>query len=154
MQNYFKIFEIEENIEINLNDLEKKYFEFQKNFHPDKAGIAEIEKSILINEAYEVLKNKVLRASHILQIHNIDVENDEKSIKVNQETLMEIFTLQEEISDNNQEKNSELKNLLQEKIEENFCKVKEEIAKKNYEIAAQNLIKIKYYSKTLKDLKK
>ena len=35
-QNYFELFELECSVDINSEILEKKYLNFQKNFHPDK----------------------------------------------------------------------------------------------------------------------
>ena len=35
-QNYFQLFELEPSFVIDFYSLEKKYFELQKKFHPDK----------------------------------------------------------------------------------------------------------------------
>ena len=63
-ENYFQLFEIEKSVLIDLNVLEDKYLELQKEFHPDKyVNASDQEKRIslqitsYINEAYNTLKN-------------------------------------------------------------------------------------------------
>lgn len=46
--NYFEIFELKLQTEINLDELEAKYLNFQQQFHPDKATTKDIEKSIFL----------------------------------------------------------------------------------------------------------
>lgn len=153
-ENYFKIFDFEEKIDIDQEILEEKYLEFQRNFHPDKAGIKEVEKSILINEAYDTLKEDFARAAHILKLNGIDIENDEKAPKVDFEILSEIMEIQEEIlaSDEDSQK-QDLAKQLKEKKQDFFNQTKEKIAQKNFEEAAQNLMAAKYYNKAIKDLR-
>lgn len=153
-KNYFELFGFAEKIDIDLDILEEKYLEFQRNFHPDKAGIKEIEKSILINEGYDILKDDISRASHILKLNEIDIENDEKAPKVDFETLSEIMTIQEKIIDSDQNEKKQIEQELKTKIKELLQIVKNEINNKNFVSSAQNLMKLKYYSKALKDLKK
>jgi Fe-S protein assembly co-chaperone HscB len=76
IKNYFENFSFNVDFNIDLEELENKYLEFQKQFHPDNSISADVEKSISINEAYKVLKNPLQRASHILQLNGIDLEND------------------------------------------------------------------------------
>ena len=61
-QNYFQLFEIEQSVLIDYSELEKKYLELQKEFHPDKLsgmsdGIINLakEKFQLIQDSYEYL---------------------------------------------------------------------------------------------------
>ncbi len=60
--------------------LEKAYREIQSQVHPDRfahAGDAERRASLQwttrVNEAFEVLRNPVQRASHLLALHGVDV---------------------------------------------------------------------------------
>ena len=72
MKNYFELFDLTPKFIIDLNEIEKKYHQFQNQFHPDKADFDSIEHSILINEAYKILSDDFLRASHLLQLKNIN----------------------------------------------------------------------------------
>jgi len=67
----------------------------QHEFHPDKSSLADIEKSIAVNEGYEILRNPLRRAAHILQLHGIDVEKDGNALKPDMATLEEVMEIQE-----------------------------------------------------------
>jgi molecular chaperone HscB len=63
-----------------MDQLAKAYREIQSRVHPDRfahAGDAERRASLQwttrVNEAFQVLKNPVQRASHLLALHGVDV---------------------------------------------------------------------------------
>ncbi len=147
MKNFFDLFSLPTDFSIDLDTLEKKYFEFQKKFHPDKYGDKsdEIEQSIAINEAYEVLSNPLKRAAHILRLNGLDVENDVVAPKVDQATLLEVFEMRESGDLSAKDLSQKIKSLLEE--------VSKNLGNKNFASAAQILIRAKYFEKTLQDLK-
>ncbi len=149
MKNHFKLFEISEKFDIDLDLLEEKYFEFQRQFHPDKAGISEIEKSIAINDAYDVLKSPVRRAAHILQINGIDIENDSKAPKPDFATLSEVLEIQEKIPEMSLQEKNNLKKELEKRIDNLLQEVALKLENKEFEGAAQILIRVKYFDKIL-----
>ncbi|HLD76572.1 MAG TPA: Fe-S protein assembly co-chaperone HscB [Rickettsiales bacterium] len=152
MKNYFKIFNLEEKFDINLDTLEQKYFDFQQQFHPDRAGISEIEKSILVNEAYEILKNPLHRASHILQLHNINIEKDKNAPKADIATLSEVLEIQEKIPEMSLQEKKNLKKQLEERIATLLQEIGLSLDNQEFNEAAQILMRIKYFDKTLRDL--
>ena len=151
MKNFFDLFSLPTDFSIDLDTLEKKYFEFQKKFHPDKYGDKsgdksdEIEQSIAINEAYEVLSNPLKRAAHILRLNGLDVENDVVAPKVDQATLLEVFEMRESGDLSAKDLSQKIKSLLEE--------FSQNLENKNFAWAAQILIRAKYFEKTLQDLK-
>ena len=147
MKNFFDLFSLPINFSVDLDALEKKYFEFQKKFHPDKSD--EIEQSIAINEAYEILKNPLKRAAHILCLNGLDVENDEVAPKVDQATLIEVFEMRESITIGGDFLAKDLSQKIKSLLEE----VAQNLENKNFATAAQILIRAKYFEKTLQDLK-
>lgn len=153
MQNHFEIFLLSPNFSVDLDELEKKYLEFQRQFHPDKSSTADIEKSIAINEAFEILKNPLKRISHILQLHGIDLENDSTALKVDATTLMEVLELREKISEDRFDETEKLKKDLNSRIKLLIEETAQELENKDFKAAAQILIKAKYFDKTLRDLK-
>ncbi len=153
MKNYFEIFAFTPSFEIDLDELEKKYLEFQKEFHPDNASTADIEQSIAINEAYKILKNSLSRASYILQLNGIDLENDSNAPKPDMATLEEILELQEQVAEIAVGEIENLKKELNLKIKSLLEKAALELAAQDFKKAAQVLIKAKYFDKTLRDLK-
>lgn len=150
--NYFEIFNIKFDQEIDLDEIEAKYLAFQQQFHPDKASTADIEKSILINDAFTTLQDPIKRYAYILKENGIDILDDTKAPKVKPEILSQVWDLQEQISENNDTQNQQLKATLKEKITNLFTATFNEIKNKNFDEAAQILITTKYFNKILKDL--
>ncbi len=150
MKNYFEIFSIPINFTINLDDLEKKYLNFQKQFHPDKSSLDDLSKSIEINEAYKILSDDFLRACYILKLNDIDILHDEKSVKVDFSTLEHVLELQEKIAEI---KKDEIKNLETEINSEIKLLIADASKSNNIKEAAQILVKAKYLKKALQDLK-
>lgn len=152
IKNYFENFSFNVDFNIDLEELENKYLEFQKQFHPDNSS-SDVEKSISINEAYKVLKNPLQRASHILQLNGIDLENDSKAPKPDIETLEEILELQEKVAEITLEEKDSLKKYLISEIKSLLEKTAKALENKDFTKAAQILIRAKYFDKTLRDLK-
>lgn len=154
MQNFFELFSLSTKFALDLDAIEQKYFAFQKQFHPDSAGVAEIENSILINEAYEVLQNPLRRAAHILQLNGIDVEKDSLALKPDMATLEKVLEIQEKIPELDAVGIASLKTELNSEIKILLEKTAEKLENKDFAAAAQFLIKAKYFDKTLRDLRK
>lgn len=154
MKNYFELFNLPAKFNINLLEVEQKYHQFQNQFHPDKADFSSIEQSILFNEAYKILSDDFLRASHLLQLKNIDIENDENHIKPDISTLQEILDLQEKIFEiDNLHEILELKNNLNSQIKNLITNFQNAFEANQIKEATQFLIKAKYLKKSLIDLK-
>lgn len=154
MKNFFELFSLPVNFFVDQNALEKKYLEFQNQFHPDKSSSDDISKSIEINEAYKILSDDFARACYILKLNGVDILKDEKAVKVDVATLERVLELQEkiaELADKNEieelrEKlNSEIKFLIAAAVK---CFGSNEI-----QLAAQFLVKAKYLKKSTEDLK-
>jgi molecular chaperone HscB len=153
MKNFFKIFDFPVSFTLDNDELETKYLEFQKQFHPDNSSTADIEQSILINEAYKILSAPISRASYILRLNGVDLENDSAAPKVDQATLLEILELQEGLAEMDASAAENLKKELNKKIKSLLNEVALELENKAFTKAAQILIKAKYFDKTLRDLK-
>ncbi len=154
MKNFFKLFAIEEKFAIDLTELESKYLQFQNKYHPDKSSDKSLKKILDFNEGYQVLNDDFLRASHLLQLKEIDILNDEKAIKPDKLMLMEILELQEHVAQITQKNAIEilqknLKNTISDLINDfNHYYLHQE-----YKVAGQFLVKAKYLKKILADLK-
>lgn len=153
MKNHFKIFSLPPVFEIDLDALEKKYLESQKQFHPDNASTSDIEQSIAVNEAYSVLKNPIARASHILQLQNIDLENDSAAPKADLATLQEIMELQEMVEEMEISEIENLRKEINQRIKLLLIETADQLENQDFKTAAQTLMKTKYFDKTLRDLK-
>lgn len=154
MINFFETFSLPQKFSIDLNELEKKYLEFQNQFHPDKSSLDDVEKSILINEAYKVLSDDFLRVCYLLSLKGIDIRNDEKAVKVDFKTLETVLELQERISEiANLEEIKILQERLNAEIKFLIAASVKCIETSDTNLAAQFLVKTKYLKKSLEDLK-
>jgi molecular chaperone HscB len=80
MQNHFELFGLAPAFAVDTEALERSYREIQSRVHPDRfahAGDAERRASLQwttrVNEAFQILKNPVTRARHLLELHGVDV---------------------------------------------------------------------------------
>lgn len=100
MQSHFSLFDLLPAFDIDLAELERRYFEAQRLFHPDRyAGKSAvergraIERSMRINEAYDVLKTPLRRVRHLLAIKG------KEEPKPSHALLMEIMESREALAD-------------------------------------------------------
>ena len=163
-QNYFQLFKIEQSAIVDSNSLEKKYFELQKEFHPDKyvnAGDHEKRLSLqitsYINEAYETLKNDYLKSIYLLKVEGFEIGDQNNTIS-DPEFLMHQMELREESEKISLNKNpEELKNFSL-KIEnlKNECLLSfnKKYEEKMYNDASTKIKEMKFYISIENDFKK
>ncbi len=96
---YFEFFGLPHSLSIDAADLEKRYYQLSRKWHPDLfARRSEAEKqqaldnTALLNDAYRTLKDPVRRAEYALTAAGMDAA-EQKSGKVPPELLEEVFEL-------------------------------------------------------------
>jgi molecular chaperone HscB len=101
--NYFELFGIPVSISVDKATLAKKYFELQKQNHPDFFTQADeaaqqdaLEKSSQINKALKVLKNQDATIQYVLKLKGL-IEEQEK-YPLPPDFLMEVMELNENLS--------------------------------------------------------
>src|SRR5688572_10778850 len=126
MQNHFELFGLSAAFGLETEELERSYREIQSRVHPDRfahAGDAERRASLQwttrVNEAFQILKNPVTRAKHLLELHGVDVAF-ETNTAMPPEFLMQQMELREALEEATRKKDSARldslhKNLLREK---------------------------------------
>jgi molecular chaperone HscB len=104
-QGHFELFGLEPAFALDAERLERAYREIQSRVHPDRfahAGDAERRASLQwttrVNEAFQVLKNPVKRASHLLELHGVDVAF-ETNTAMPPEFLMQQMELRERLEE-------------------------------------------------------
>ena len=102
-QNYFKLFGFPELYDLDLTELSSRFRTLQSVIHPDKFASASdlerrmsVQKSALINEAYQTLGNPLERARYMLKLKGVDLSN-ETSTAMDTEFLMQQMQLREDL---------------------------------------------------------
>lgn len=154
MKNFFEIFNFKIDFEIDKEELEKKYLNLQKHFHPDISNSNDIEQSLIINEAYKTLKDDFNRACYLLTLKSIDINEDKNFIQVDKSTLQEILLLQEEISVvKSKIRIKKITLTIQQQIDDLLLNFVSAFKNNRINESTQILIKVKYLKKSLIDLK-
>lgn len=106
MHNFFSVFDFPVSFEVNLKELEQRYFAVQRACHPDRfVGKPAQERqqamlrSMQANEAFEALKNPLQRARHMLALQGIQVGGEKDTVKPSHALLMEIMELREALEE-------------------------------------------------------
>lgn len=89
MNNPFTLFDLPVQFQIDNALLSERYLALQKQLHPDnfahisnKEQLAAVQKSADVNEALNILKDPILRAEAIIEIHTGEPQNlEEKSMR-------------------------------------------------------------------------
>ena len=155
--NYFEIFDIEVEISINIDQLNKKYFSLQSKFHPDKfADSSNLEKSMAtristyINDGYNTLSDFVSRVDYILKINDFIID-DNQTFK-NSSFLNEQMIISDKISEAQPNEYDQIKNEITEKIKLLIPKMKSNLSNHEFDILYQNNSMMKFYKKNINQL--
>jgi len=88
--NYFQLFGIEEKFNIDTTQLAQVYQKLQKSVHPDRFAHASsqeqmlaVQKSSMINDAYQTLKKPLKRAQYMLELRGTEMPNEQASFQDN-----------------------------------------------------------------------
>jgi len=111
---YFSFFGLPRKLVIDPADLERRFRDLSRKFHPDyfynaspTERLASLERSSYLNDAYRALKNPVSRVEHLLAIEGLPPAKSEDPStgsglgggKVPPSLLEEVFALNEELDE-------------------------------------------------------
>jgi molecular chaperone HscB len=102
---YFTFLGVPRRLTLDLADLERRFRDLSRRFHPDyfynaspTERLASLERSSYLNDAYRALRNPVTRAEHLLAIEGLpSPRSDEGAAKVPPALLEEVFELNEQL---------------------------------------------------------
>jgi molecular chaperone HscB len=146
--NYFELFDLPVSLQVDKQALSKKYFELQKQYHPDfftqqdEADQKEaLEKSSMVNKALKVLQNQDLTIQYVLQLKGLLAENEKYNLPP--AFLMEMMELNEKLDDT-------VTNTFKQEVDSLETDLKNEVKDiiENYKdenISTEMLLKIKEY---------
>lgn len=83
---YFEVFSLPPKLALDTAALEKAFYKFSREFHPDRFASKPVdeqavatEKSSLLNDAYRALRDPIRRTEYLLELEGVEME--EQSVK-------------------------------------------------------------------------
>jgi molecular chaperone HscB len=104
---YFSFLGVPRRLGVDPKDLEQRFRDLSRKFHPDyfynappTERLASLERSSFLNDAYRTLKNPSARIEHLLALEGLPpATSDEGGAKVPPALLEEVFALNEELDE-------------------------------------------------------
>jgi molecular chaperone HscB len=104
---YFSFLGLPRKLTIAQDELEQRFRELSRKFHPDyyynaspTERLASLERSSYLNDAYRALRTPATRIEHLLAIEGMpSAKSEEGSAKVPPALLEEVFALNEELDE-------------------------------------------------------
>ena len=97
--NYFEFFGLEHKLVIDLTNLQKRFYELSREWHPDRFSRKSqeeqeqaLEATAVLNDGYRTLKDPVKRAEYVLKEEGFPI-GEQRSKDVPPELLEEVFEL-------------------------------------------------------------
>lgn len=158
---YFQLFGLEPKFAIDANVLAQSFQKLQKSVHPDRYAHASsqeqmlaVQKSSMINDAYQILKNPLRRAEYLLIVRGTDMPNEQSSFQDNAFLMrqMELREMLAEVkfADNVDNAVFEANQVLEVEFEQLYKQMQLQLAENTPEadaLACENLRKLKFYQK-------
>lgn len=160
MQNYFTLLNLRESFTLDDVALQREYVAAQRRSHPDKMigksekeRVAAFQLSMDVNDAYETLKHPLARAEHLLALHDIHVNTDgNDTVKPDQALLMEIMEMREQLEGCVvQSDAAKCIADIRKALEQVSDDLTDAFAEKDWQVAAQLTIRMRYYTKSLEE---
>ncbi len=158
--NPFEIYGLELSFIIDEKQLEQQYFALQMQFHPDKFVTKSTKEKMIasqismnINEAYQLLKDPILRADYLLVQNGLTSILDEKKQQVSPPVLMEQMEKREKLE--NAGDAETLANLFQQtkaSCNRIIGYIQQAFDDHQWEEAQQQLLRLQYEQKLLKQI--
>jgi molecular chaperone HscB len=86
-KNYFELFELPVQFEVNVADLNARYRKLQQKFHPDRYASGSdqeqrmaMELTASINEGLRILKDPVNRGRYLLELSGVSVDQETDTV--------------------------------------------------------------------------
>ncbi|MEE2000995.1 co-chaperone HscB [Alkalimonas sp. MEB108] len=103
--NYFELFQLPQQMELDSALLSQHYLQLQRRFHPDNFANASerdrrqsVQQAALINDAFQTLKHPLRRAEYLLQCRGIELKHEQQSFQ-DPAFLMQQMELREQLAD-------------------------------------------------------
>jgi len=161
-ENHFQIFGVPARFEMDLEALETRYRELQREVHPDRfARASQAEQRVSmqlatrVNEAYHTLKSPLTRAGYLLQLQGVDPEfetNTAMPAEFLTDQMERRETLEEAVAASDWERLIALSSEL--RIEEDalFGRIERQLEAQDWKEATTTLRQLKFLEKLSEDI--
>ena len=164
MTNYFELFQLPIKLPIDSGQLTVNYQQLQRQYHPDNFAqatdnekVAIIQKSAMINDGYQTLKNPLKAAEYLLFLQGVDVATEQNIIH-DADFLMEQFSLREKLDDIESQNNVELLDDFHSEISQRkkqvYQQLLDDISQQNWQAALNQIYKIRYLARLIEQIEK
>ena len=164
MINYFELFQLPIQLPIDNGQLTANYQQLQRQYHPDNFSqatdnekVAIIQKSAMINDGYQTLKNPLKAAEYLLFLQGVDVATEQNIIH-DADFLMEQFSLREKLDDIESQNNIELLDDFHSEISQRekqvYQQLLDDISQQNWQAALNQIYKIRYLARLIEQIEK
>jgi molecular chaperone HscB len=103
---YFTFFGLPRKLDIDARDLDRRFRQLSRQFHPDffhnastSERLASLERSSYLNDAYRVLRDVPSRIEYLLSLEGLTTSGSHGQVKVPASLLEEVFELNEELDE-------------------------------------------------------
>ena len=160
-KDYFELFQIEPQFNVDVDDLGQRFRTLQRRFHPDRySGGSAAEQRLAaqvsadINAGYQTLKDPITRAGHLLERQACDLRALERQ-PVSGEFLMQQMHLRdaaESLSPDDNVGRSRLSAEAQALMKAKLISFQEAVEKEDYELAGLAWVHLLYFQKLNKEV--
>jgi len=164
MFNPFELFALPVSFQLDLTQLSQQYLQLQKQLHPDNFSTATeqqqrlaLQKSTQVNDAYQILKDPILRAEAILSLalqKPVESENTTHDL----EFLMQQMELREQLEQAEQQQDEVLLETLlaqaKESYQENLASLTDKIEQKDWVGTKQMIDRLKFIQKLQQEIER
>ena len=112
-KSYFALLDLPESYSLDAAELERRYREKSRHWHPDRFSrapaserAAVLQRATELNEAYRTLRSDGKRAEYLLKLYGVDLADESKKPALDPGFLAEILELREALADARVEGNS------------------------------------------------
>jgi molecular chaperone HscB len=97
--NYYDFFGLEHRLDLDLKDLERRFYALSRQYHPDRFTLKGAEEQLvaldataILNDGYRTLRDPLTRAEYLLKENGFDI-GEQGTKNVPPELLEEVFEL-------------------------------------------------------------
>ncbi len=158
---FFALFDLPPEFDIDLAQLESRYIELQNQLHPDRIAakggqekLAAQGRAIDVNAAYQALKNPLTRAAYLLRSGGADFDIESERTVHDQELLVEMMDRREQAFEvSTLDGYAQFLRQINLDMAAVYPDLSKSIAVKNWDAAKKMLLRLQYMQKIEKDVR-